>query len=114
MPDRDTANLRINLSLTPTYSYTRAGCRNTAVEGPSCYPPLVAVRPDLPQDLLPQNYQPRPISRPAGTVVSPSEIWWRSAPVHQPLPEPCRPNLRYRREWLQRTGFRDQRTQPIR
>ena len=66
MPDRDTANLRINPSLTPTYSYTRADCPQYGeLKGPSCYTaPLVAVRPDLPQDLLPQNYQPRPISRP--------------------------------------------------
>lgn len=75
IPEMDVLNLRMNLSLTPTYSYTRADCpRYGELKGPSCYTaPLVAVRPDLPEVLLPQNYQPPPdLMPPPGTVVGPS------------------------------------------
>ena len=52
--------MRAMLSFTPTYSYTRADCPHYGeLKGPSCFTaPLVPVRPDLPEVLLPQNYQP--------------------------------------------------------
>ena len=70
--EQDTANMRVNLSFTPTYSYTRADCPQYAgLKGPSCYTaPLVPTRPELPDVLLPQNYQPPPdLAPPSGTVV---------------------------------------------
>ncbi len=58
----DTARGRVNLSFTPSYTYTRADCpRYGALSGPSCLTaPEVPVRADLPDVLLPQNYQPPP------------------------------------------------------
>lgn len=75
MDGRDVFNLRGNLALTPTYSYTRADCPAYGeLKGPSCYTaPLIAVRPDLPEVLMPQNYQPpKDLMPPPGTVVGPS------------------------------------------
>lgn len=96
MPDRDTANLRINLSLTPTYSYTRADCPQYGeLKGPSCYTaPLVAVRPDLPQDLLPQNYKPPAnLAPPPGTVVGPNgNLVAVGPPYINPYPNLVDPN----------------------
>lgn len=71
-PERDVGNMRINLSLTPTYTYTRADCpRYGQLLGPSCYTaPLVVTRPALPDVLLPQNYQPpADLAPPPGTVL---------------------------------------------
>ncbi|CQD08423.1 mce related protein [Mycolicibacterium conceptionense] len=58
--EHDFGNMRINLSFTPSYSYTRADCPQYAgLKGPSCFTaPLVPTRPSLPDVLLPQNYQP--------------------------------------------------------
>ncbi|MEC9325316.1 MAG: MCE family protein [Actinomycetota bacterium] len=70
--EQDTANMRVNLSFTPSYSYTRADCpQYSGLKGPSCYTaPLVPTRPELPDVLLPQNYQPPPdLAPPSGTVV---------------------------------------------
>ncbi len=75
LPDVDSFNLRANLALTPTHSYTRADCPAYGeLKGPSCFTaPLIAVRPDLPEVLLPQNYQPpKDLMPPPGTVVGPS------------------------------------------
>lgn len=71
-PERDIGNMRMNLSLTPTYTYTRADCpRYGELLGPSCYTaPLVVTRPELPDMLLPQNYQPpKDLAPPPGTVL---------------------------------------------
>ncbi|KWX66672.1 MlaD family protein [Mycobacterium sp. NAZ190054] len=71
-PERDIGNMRINLSLTPTYTYTRADCpRYGELKGPSCYTaPLVVTRPELPDQMLPQNYQPpADLAPPPGTIV---------------------------------------------
>lgn len=71
-PENDALKFRINLSFTPTYSYTRADCpQYSGLKGPSCFTaPLVPTRPALPDVLLPQNYQPPPdLAPPAGTVV---------------------------------------------
>ncbi|BBX09917.1 mammalian cell entry protein [Mycolicibacterium aichiense] len=72
MPALDTGNMRVNLSLTPSYDYTRADCpRYGQLLGNSCYTaPKIVVRPDLPEMLLPQNYQPpKDLAPPPGTVV---------------------------------------------
>ncbi len=71
----DSFNLRGNLALAPTYSYTRADCPASGeLKGPRCFTaPLIAVRPDLPEVLMPQNYQPpKDLMPPPGTVVGPS------------------------------------------
>lgn len=75
LPGMDVFNLRGNLALAPTYSYTRADCpAYGALKGPSCFTaPLIAVRPSLPDTLLPQTYQPpKDLAPPAGTVVGPN------------------------------------------
>jgi ABC-type transporter Mla subunit MlaD len=72
MPDVQLANGRVNVSFTPSYSYTRADCPHYGeLKGPSCFTaPLVPVRPDLPEVLLPQNYQPpKDLAPPPGTVI---------------------------------------------
>ncbi|MBA0048171.1 MCE family protein [Mycobacterium sp. NPDC050853] len=75
LSDVDTGNMRVNLSLTPGYSYTRADCpRYGELKGPSCYTaPELVVRPDMPDELLPQNYKvPADVAPPRGTVVGPN------------------------------------------
>jgi len=72
MPDRDVGNMRINLSFTPSYTYTRADCPQYGeLKGPSCFTaPLVPTRPELPDVLLPQNYQPpKDLAPPPGTIL---------------------------------------------
>lgn len=62
----------MNLSFTPSFTYTRADCpRYGALVGPSCFTaPEVPVRADLPEVLLPQNYQPPPdLAPPPGTAI---------------------------------------------
>ncbi|MDR3654546.1 MAG: MCE family protein [Mycobacterium sp.] len=74
MPDISLANGRVNVSFTPSYSYTRADCpRYGELKGPSCFTaPLVPVRPNLPEVLLPQNYQPpKDLAPPPGTIIGP-------------------------------------------
>ncbi|WP_162266217.1 MlaD family protein [Mycobacteroides saopaulense] len=71
-PELTTARGRVNLSFTPSYTYTRADCpRYGELKGPSCFTaPQIAVRPDLPEVLLPQNYHPPAnLAPPPGTVV---------------------------------------------
>ena len=72
MHERDIGNMRVNLSFTPSYTYTRADCPQYGeLKGPSCFTaPLVPVRPPLPDTLLPQNYQPpKDLAPPPGTVL---------------------------------------------
>lgn len=72
MPDHDFGNMRVNLSLTPSYAYTRADCPQYAgLKGPSCFTaPLVPTRPSLPDVLLPENYQPpADLAPPPGTAL---------------------------------------------
>ncbi|MBU3751809.1 MAG: MCE family protein [Mycobacterium sp.] len=93
LPDVDSFNLRANLALTPTYSYTRADCPAYGeLKGPSCYTaPLIAVRPDLPEVLLPQNYQPpKDLMPPPGTVLGDNGNLHAVGP---PLILPDGPNL---------------------
>jgi ABC-type transporter Mla subunit MlaD len=75
IPERDIGNMRVNLSFTPSYTYTRADCPQYAgLLGPSCFTaPLVPTRPDLPDVLLPQNYQPpKDLMPPPGTALGPN------------------------------------------
>ncbi len=96
LPERDIANMRVNLSFTPTYSYTRADCpRYGELAGPSCYTaPLIAVRPDIPEQLLPQNYQPpKNLAPPRGTVLGPNgNLIAVGPPLINPNPNLTDPN----------------------
>ena len=84
------------LSFAPTYSYTRADCpRYGELKGPSCYTaPLVPVRPDLPEVLLPQNYQPpKSLAPPPGTVIGPDgNLVAVGPPLINPTPNLTDPN----------------------
>lgn len=74
IPEYDTGNMRVNLSMVPIYTYTRADCpRYGELKGPSCYTaPLVAKRSDLPESMLPQNYHfPAGLEPPRGTHIGP-------------------------------------------
>ncbi|BDE15200.1 mammalian cell entry protein [Mycobacterium kiyosense] len=67
-------NMRARLSFSQTFAYSRADCpRYGELKGPSCFTaPLVPNKPDLPESLLPQNYQPpKSLAPPPGTVVGP-------------------------------------------
>lgn len=94
--DSDIGNMRVNLSFTPTYSYTRADCPQYAgLKGPSCYTaPLVPTRAELPDVLLPQNYQPpADLAPPAGTEVGPSgNLIAVGPPLVNPYPSLADPN----------------------
>jgi ABC-type transporter Mla subunit MlaD len=96
MPELDTGNMRINLSLTPSYDYTRADCpRYGQLLGPSCYTaPEIVVRPDLPEMLLPQNYQPpKDLAPTPGTVVGPNgNLVAVGPPLINPNPSLADPN----------------------
>lgn len=89
-------NMHGMLSFTPTYSYTRADCpRYGELKGPSCYTaPLVPVRPDLPEVLLPQNYQPpKDLAPPPGTVIGPDgNLVAVGPPLINPKPDLTDPN----------------------
>ncbi|OMC00223.1 mammalian cell entry protein [Mycobacterium sp. NS-7484] len=96
MPDHDFGNMRVNLSFTPSYTYTRADCpQYGALKGPSCYTaPLVPTRPALPDVLLPQNYQPpADLAPPPGTVVGPNgNLMAVGPPLVNPNPNLADPN----------------------
>ncbi len=96
MPELDTGNMRVNLSLTPSYDYTRADCpRYGQLLGPSCYTaPKIVVRPDLPEMLLPQNYQPpKDLAPTPGTVVGPDgNLVAVGPPLINPTPNLADPN----------------------
>ncbi|WP_082135549.1 MlaD family protein [Mycobacterium sp. EPa45] len=96
IPELDTGNMRVNLSLTPSYDYTRADCpRYAQLLGPSCYTaPKIVVRPDLPEMLLPQNYQPpKDLAPTPGTVVGPDgNLVAVGPPLINPNPNLADPN----------------------
>ena len=74
MPEKNLGNMRAMLTFTPSSTYTRADCPHYGeLKGPSCFTaPLVPVRSDLPDVLLPQNYQPpKDLAPPPGTVIGP-------------------------------------------
>jgi len=73
-PELVTKNMRANLSFTPMYTYTRADCPQYGeLKGPSCETaPLISVRSELPETMLPQNYRfPAGLEPPAGTEIGP-------------------------------------------
>ena len=84
------------LSFTPSYAYTRADCPHYGeLKGPSCFTaPLVPVRPDLPEVLLPQNYQPpKDLAPPPGTVIGPDgNLVAVGPPLINPNPNLADPN----------------------
>jgi virulence factor Mce-like protein len=96
IPDRDIGNMRVNLSFTPSSTYTRADCPQYAgLKGPSCFTaPLVPVRPSLPDVLLPQNYQPpKDLMPPQGTVLGPDgNLMAVGPPYLNPNPSLADPN----------------------
>ena len=95
-PELDTGNMRVNLALTPSYTYTRADCpRYGQLRGPSCYTaPTIAVRPDLPEVLLPQNYHPpADLAPPPGTQIGPdNNLIAVGPPLYNPNPSLQDPN----------------------
>jgi ABC-type transporter Mla subunit MlaD len=97
IPEQDTGNMRVNLSFTPSYTYTRADCPQYAgLKGPSCYTaPLVPTRPSLPDVLLPQNYQPpKDLMPPPGTVMgTDGNLVAVGPPLINPNPSLADPNL---------------------
>lgn len=73
-PQTNLGNMRAMLTFTPSSTYTRADCPHYGeLKRPSCFTaPLIPVRPDLPDVLLPQNYQPpKDLAPPPGTVIGP-------------------------------------------
>lgn len=96
MPDKNVGNMRAMLSFTPNYDYTRADCPHYGeLKGPSCFTaPLVPVRPDLPEVLLPQNYQPpKDLAPPPGTVIGPDgNLVAVGPPLINPNPNLADPN----------------------
>nr|WP_099051588.1 MCE family protein [Mycobacteroides salmoniphilum] len=95
-PELATAKGRINLSFTPSYTYTRADCPHYGeLKAPSCFAaPQIAVRPDLPEVLLPQNYRPPAnLAPPPGTVVGPNgNLIAVGPPLVNPNPDLRDPN----------------------
>lgn len=96
MHDRDIGNMRVNLSFTPSHGYTRADCPQYGeLKGPSCFTaPLVPTRPELPDVLLPQNYQPpEDLAPPPGTVLGPDgNLLAVGPPLIDPNPSLADPN----------------------
>lgn len=96
MPDKGVGNMRTMLSFTPTYPYTRADCPHYGeLKGPSCFTaPLIPVRSDLPEVLLPQNYQPpKDLAPPPGTIIGPDgNLVAVGPPLINPNPNLSDPN----------------------
>lgn len=96
VPGRDVGNMRAMLTFTPSSTYTRADCPHYGeLKGPSCFTaPLIPVRPDLPEVLLPQNYQPpKDLAPPPGTVIGPNgNLVAVGPPLINPNPNLTDPN----------------------
>jgi ABC-type transporter Mla subunit MlaD len=96
VPGNDVGNMRAMLSFTPSSTYTRADCpRYGELKGPSCFTaPLIPVRPDMPEVLLPQNYQPpKDLAPPPGTVIGPDgNLVAVGPPLINPSPNLIDPN----------------------
>ena len=86
--------MRVNLSFTPDlHLHPRRLPAVRRLKGPSCFTaPLVPTRPELPDVLLPQNYQPpKDLAPPPGTVLGPNgNLVAVGPPLPQPEPEPGR------------------------
>jgi ABC-type transporter Mla subunit MlaD len=73
-PTLITNNMRTSISFTPMHTYTRADCPQYGeLKGPSCFTaPLIPVRSELPENMLPQYYNfPAGLEPPAGTEIGP-------------------------------------------
>lgn len=73
-PQLITKNMRAGISFTPMHTYTRADCPQYGeMKGPSCFnAPMIEVRSELPETMLPQNYHfPAGLEPPAGTEIGP-------------------------------------------
>ncbi|WP_445159963.1 MCE family protein [Mycobacterium sp. Dal123C01] len=96
VPGRDVGNMRAMLSFTPSSTYTRADCPHYGeLKGPSCFTaPLIPVRPDMPEVLLPQNYQPpKDLAPPPGTVIgADGNLVAVGPPLINPIPNLVDPN----------------------
>ncbi|EUA39901.1 mce related family protein [Mycobacterium avium subsp. avium 2285 (R)] len=95
-PQTNLGNMRAMLTFTPSSTYTRADCPHYGeLKGPSCFTaPLIPVRPDLPDVLLPQNYQPpKDLAPPPGTVIGPDgNLVAVGPPLINPTPNLTDPN----------------------
>jgi phospholipid/cholesterol/gamma-HCH transport system substrate-binding protein len=95
-PRTNLGNMRAMLTFTPSSTYTRADCPHYGeLKGPSCFTaPLIPVRPDLPEVLLPQNYQPpKDLAPPPGTVIGPDgNLVAVGPPLINPTPNLTDPN----------------------
>jgi virulence factor Mce-like protein len=96
VPGNDVGNMRAMLTFTPSSTYTRADCPHYGdLKGPSCFTaPLYPVRPDMPEVLLPQNYQPpKDLAPPPGTVIGPDgNLVAVGPPLINPTPNLTDPN----------------------
>jgi ABC-type transporter Mla subunit MlaD len=96
IPSLATGNMRIRLSFSQSYAYSRADCPHYGeLKGPSCYTaPLIPNKPDLPAVLLPQNYQPpKDLAPPPGTTVGPDDsLVAVGPPLINPSPSLTDPN----------------------
>jgi len=96
IPGYDVGNMRTRLSFTQTYAYTRADCPHYGeLKGPSCFTaPLIPNKPDLPEVLLPQNYQPpKDLAPPPGTIIGPDgNLVAVGPPLVNPPPNLTDPN----------------------
>jgi ABC-type transporter Mla subunit MlaD len=96
VPGNDVGNMRAMLSFTPSSTYARADCPHYGeLKGPSCFTaPLIPVRPDMPEVLLPQNYQPpKDLAPPPGTVIGPDgNLVAVGPPLINPTPNLVDPN----------------------
>ncbi|WP_297701004.1 MCE family protein [Mycobacterium sp.] len=95
-PEKNLGNMHAMLTFTPSSTYTRADCPHYGeLKGPSCYTaPLIPVRPDLPEVLLPQNYHPpKDLAPPPGTVIGPDgNLVAVGPPLVNPNPNLTDPN----------------------
>ncbi|OBH63334.1 MlaD family protein [Mycobacterium sp. E2479] len=95
-PRTNVGNMRAMLTFTPSSTYTRADCPHYGeLKGPSCFTaPLIPVRPDLPEVLLPQNYHPpKDLAPPPGTVIGPDgNLVAVGPPLINPTPNLTDPN----------------------
>ncbi|MCV7412922.1 mammalian cell entry protein [Mycobacterium florentinum] len=95
-PGADVGNMRAMLTFTPSSTYTRADCPHYGeLKGPSCFTaPQYPVRPDMPEVLLPQNYQPpKDLAPPPGTVIGPDgNLVAVGPPLINPSPNLTDPN----------------------
>lgn len=95
-PRTNLGNMRAMLTFTPSSTYTRADCPHYGeLKGPSCFTaPLIPVRPDLPEVLLPQNYHPpKDLAPPPGTTIGPDgNLVAVGPPLINPNPNLADPN----------------------